>query len=322
MKGNDVRSNRARPVAYKPPESWYRITNNRADSAEVYLYDEIGLFGVTASDFVTDLHKLSGDLDLHINSPGGEVFDAIAIYNALKSHKGNVTVTVDGIAASSASFIAMAGDTVRMSRNAQMMIHAAHAICVGNAEDMVKCAALLEKCSDNIADIYSQRAGGSVKDWRERMQGETWFSAEEAVSAGLADEVIRGGSAPRNTWDLSMFRYSGRGAAPAPAIGVTEDGPVPVARLEPDPPPDTPADSPPDEAGFFVPDFATIRDAVSVVAPPSYAIDLDTFRAAVQLGIGDVPAPDAPQDPPPPADEPAFVIDVPAVRRALREASL
>jgi ATP-dependent protease ClpP protease subunit len=208
-------------TAARARESWYRIQNN-ASTADVTLYDEIGMFGVTASEFTQDLRRVTANtIELHISSPGGEVFDAIAIYNALKSHRARVNVTVDGIAASSASFIAMAGDSIKMARNAQMMIHAAHAICVGNADDMVKCAALLEKCSDNIADIYAQRAGGSVKDWRNRMAAETWFSADEAVSVGLADEVLSGSRASTavlNTaqWDLSLFRYPGRSKAPNP----------------------------------------------------------------------------------------------------------
>ncbi|HEX6970219.1 MAG TPA: head maturation protease, ClpP-related, partial [Micromonosporaceae bacterium] len=261
-------------MAYKPPESWYRIENRGPSTTEVYLYDEIGLFGVTASDFVADLRKQRGDLDLHINSPGGEVFDAIAIYNALKSHSGQVNVVIDGIAASSASFIAMAGDSVKIARNAQMMIHEAHAICVGNSKDMVECAALLDKCSDNIADIYSQRAGGTVEDWRTRMSSETWFSAEEAVEAGLADEVIGGSRAtPKATWDLSLFRHAGRAEAPAPDFQTAETagsfrdfGNREKARPEsgfqssrnaaPPGQVESLPDSPPDEAGFLVPDFA------------------------------------------------------------------
>lgn len=317
-----MKTNRARPIALRERESWYRITN-RAEAADVMLYDEIGLFGVTASDFVRELKAIKGDhINLHINSPGGEVFDAVAIYNALASHSARVSVTVDGIAASSASFIAMAGDDVRMTRNAQMMIHEAHAIGVGNAKDMRALAGLLDKCSDNIADIYAQRAGGTVAQWRARMAGETWFSAQEAVDVGLADEVIGSASrsAPKASWDLSMFRFPGRDAAPDPAIGVTEDAPVPVALAEPepepDPPPDTPADSPPDEAGFFVPDFTDTIRALHEVR-----IDLGRFRAAVEIGMNDMPAPDPPATAEPVTEEPVFTY-LPAVRRALREATL
>jgi ATP-dependent Clp endopeptidase proteolytic subunit ClpP len=204
-------------------QRWYRITNTAAGPTEVMIYDEIGLFGVSAAALVSDLKAITGDqIALHINSPGGEVFDGIAIYNALKAHRAAVTVHIDGLAASAASFIAQAGDRVLISRNAQMMIHDGLAVCVGNAADMQETAKLLDRCSDNIADIYAQRAGGTVADWRARMRAETWYTAQEAVDAGLADEVAqqpaRDGDATLvvASWDLSVFRYPGRTAAPGP----------------------------------------------------------------------------------------------------------
>jgi ATP-dependent protease ClpP protease subunit len=128
---------------------WYRITNlAEANSATIHVYDEIGYFGVTASDFVNEVKALQVDsITLHVNSPGGEVFDGIAIYNALRNHPANVTVIVDALAASIASVIAMAGDTVIMEPTAQLMIHDGHGICVGNAADMHATADLLDKCS-------------------------------------------------------------------------------------------------------------------------------------------------------------------------------
>lgn len=215
---------------------WYRIENvkrataDQPSTADIYIYDEIGYFGVTASDFVRDLQAVDvNEISLHLNSPGGDVFEGIAIYNALKNHKATVATFIDGLAASAASFIAMAGDTVVIERNAQMMIHDAHGLCIGNANDMSSMVDLLDKNSDNIADIYAQKAGGTVKDWRAAMRAETWYSADEALQAGLADEVSGGNkkdSVEDNSWDLSVFAFAGREKAPAPRIAAHASPPA------------------------------------------------------------------------------------------------
>jgi hypothetical protein len=126
---------------------------------------------------------------VHINSPGGDVFDGIAIYNALANHAASVTTYIDGLAASAASFIAQAGSPVKIARNASMMIHDAEGICVGNCAAMLEMADLLDAASNNIADIYS-RSGGTVPQWRDRMKATTWYhNGQDAVDAGLANEV-------------------------------------------------------------------------------------------------------------------------------------
>ncbi|MGV9779791.1 head maturation protease, ClpP-related, partial [Streptosporangium sp. NPDC003464] len=182
-------------------------------------------------------------MTLRVNSPGGDVFDGIAIMNTLRSHPARVTTHVDSLAASIASVIAMAGDRIVMQPHSQMMIHDAAGMCIGNATDMHEMAAMLDRQSDNIAAVYAERAGGTVADWRERMRAETWLSAEEAVAAGLADEV-----APRrdtdkdkapveNAWDLSIFRYAGREHAPAPvASAATPETPPVEPAAGPTPP--------------------------------------------------------------------------------------
>jgi ATP-dependent Clp endopeptidase proteolytic subunit ClpP len=171
-------------------QGWYSITNKSEAETEVFIYDEIGRWGVTAGDFVNELRDIKADtITLRINSPGGDVFDGIAIYNACKRHRATINVFIDGIAASAASFIAMAGDTVTMMPHTQMMIHEAHGLVIGPADDMRKMADILDKSSENIASIYAERAGGEVAEWRERMRDETWLSAEEAVELGLADGI-------------------------------------------------------------------------------------------------------------------------------------
>ena len=187
---------------------WYKI-KNLADRAEIMIYDEIGYFGVTASDFVRDLKAITTNrIDLHLNTPGGEVFDGIAIFNALRQHPAEVHVTVDELAASIGSVIAMSGDRIVMSRNSQMMIHDGLGMGIGNAADLRELADLLDKTSDNIASIYAERTGKDATHWRALMRAETWYSADEAVAAGLADEVEPARereTAPENTWDLSIF---------------------------------------------------------------------------------------------------------------------
>jgi len=213
---------------------WRSVRNAAAKTTTLYLYDEISWWGVTAADFVEQLQGVGGDrLNLHINSPGGDVWEGIAILNSLRQHAPGVDVTVDGLAASAASFIAMAGETVTMMKNSELMIHDAFGLVLGNAADMRDMAQRLDGVSDNIASVYAGRAVGDVAEWRDRMRAETWYSAEGAVAAGLADKVAGNGTeaAPENAWDLSIFdravqsesvaarlRPAGRGKAPAPAI--------------------------------------------------------------------------------------------------------
>lgn len=183
-----------RPYNFRPSGrvgSWYEIKNISADQAEVSIYDEIGFWGVTAADFVKELGGVQASaLNIRINSPGGDVFDGIAILNALRSHPANKTVIVDGLAASAASFIAMAGDQVQMSPQSMMMIHDASGLCMGNAGDMRQLADLLDKTTENIAAVYAQRTGKPTDHWREQMAAETWYTDQEAVDAGLADSIV------------------------------------------------------------------------------------------------------------------------------------
>lgn len=187
------------PTTHK---KWYDLKNNaQADTAEIHIYDMIGEWGVTANDFITELKAINAKhIDLHLSSEGGEVFDGVAIYEALKQHPAEITTYVDSLAASAASFIAMAGDEVLMGRNARMMIHDAAiggGYVTGNAndikqhiKDLEEMVTFLDDMSDNIADIYVQKAGGTVAEWRALMEKETWFNANQAIEAGLADGII------------------------------------------------------------------------------------------------------------------------------------
>ena len=218
--------------AFDAPADWFSLVVNQDDdetSAEVRIYDAIGgMFGVGAQDFADQLSGLDVDrIDLRINSPGGAVFDGIAIYNSLHHHKAHVDVTVDGVAASAASFIAQAGDTITMGRQAMMMIHDANGVTIGNSQDHREMADLLDKLSAAIADIYAERSRVPAEFWRHAMNDETWYSADEAVAAGLADKVTpkKGDDESEDEsvfvaagFDLSVFNYAGRDAAPAPKM--------------------------------------------------------------------------------------------------------
>lgn len=206
--------------------------------ATMRLYDPVDswgeMFGVSAKEFCTAVDDLPDGVDeirLHINSPGGEVFDAIAILNALRAHNARVVAIVDGIAASAASFIACGADELIMARNSEMMIHDAWGICVGNAADMTSMADSLARLSDNIASVYAEKSGGDIAQWRAAMAVESWYSAEEAVTAGLADRVDKKKPAAKNAFDLSMYTFAGRDSAPDPAAAPVVPPTPPVAAL-------------------------------------------------------------------------------------------
>lgn len=225
-----ARTARPRAALREGRNDWYKMRNLSNGVAEVLVYDEIGFWGVTALDFMRDLRDLNAtEISLRINSPGGEIFEGIAIHNALRSHGAKITAYVDSLAASIASVIAMAGDRIVMMPHSQMMIHEGSGLAIGDANDMRDMAELLDRQSDNIAAVYAERAGGTPEEWRERMRAETWMTAAEAVAFGLADEVAelphRKDEEPEEepakmtaTWDLSIFRFAGREQAPAPAM--------------------------------------------------------------------------------------------------------
>lgn len=213
---------------------WYEIRNAAADEAELMIYDEVGgWFGATAEEFIAELRAITApNLRVRINSPGGSVFEGIAIANALRAHPGNVTMQVDGIAASIASVIAMAGNRLVMMPNSMLMIHNASGMCYGDAAEMAKMAEVLDLISMNLADVYATKTGGTRDEWRAAMQTESWYLPVDAVEAGLADEAVPG-QAPADpqmsaaAWDLAAYGYTG----PAPAQQ-PKPGPPPAAKTD------------------------------------------------------------------------------------------
>lgn len=236
------------------PRPWYHVGEVTAlagddgtdgSTADVYVFDTIGgWFGMTADDFVRDVASLDVDqLVVHLNSPGGDAFEGVAIANVLRAHRARVVVRVDGLAASAASVIAVAGDEVVMGVGSQLMIHDAMTVAIGNAADMATAQRALDSVSNGMAGTYAAKAGGTSTQWREAMRAETWYAADEAVAAGLADRVAGPDEvgtaageqvtpgAGANDWllmwdslrdpdrlDVSAFRYPGRAAAPDPVM--------------------------------------------------------------------------------------------------------
>lgn len=172
---------------------------------EIELYDEIGFWGVSAGDFKNILKTVkSGTINLKINSPGGDVFDGIAIFNDLLDHPAKINVHITGYAASAASIVAMAGDTVTMAENAFFMIHRAWTIGIGNTFDMAKTADFLSKIDDSLIKTYTARTSLTVDAITDFMDAETWFNAEEAESNGFIDGVTSKETA-KASFDLSVF---------------------------------------------------------------------------------------------------------------------
>lgn len=187
---------------------------------EILMYGTVG-WEITAAETIAKLADMTGDVTVRINSYGGDSFEGVAVKNALRAHAGHVTAVVDGVAASAASVIAVCGaDRVVMRPGAELMIHDAWTFADGNAADLTKVAADLERTSQAMAEMYAEKAGGGAERWRDMMRAETWFSAQEAVDAGLADAVEDGRTAERPVLAKTgpRFAYAGRDSAPKPKI--------------------------------------------------------------------------------------------------------
>ena len=255
-----------RPLAREKQgqNDWYRLQNKAGETPALYIYDEIGYFGDSAKGLVDQLNQVDGgQIDVHLNSPGGDIFDGLAIYQALKNHPAQVTVRIDGLAASIASVIAMAGDKVVMAPKASMMIHDGWTVACGNAAELTKMANLLDTQSQIIASVYADRSNSDAEFWRAQMQAETWYTAEEALEAGLIDEIEGQEKKAADPFDLGVFAHAGRENAPAPVTKPQlkgEHGPevldIPSGTAV------VPVEPKKDEPEPFVWDFAAFKSAL------------------------------------------------------------
>ena len=184
----------------------------KGQRAEIYIYDTIGdsWEGTTGKQFAADLKAL-GDvsvLDIYINSPGGSVFDGVSIYNVLVRHKARKVVTIDGLAASIASVIAMAGDEIAIAENGMMMIHDPWGIAAGGPDDFRRMADMLDKVKTTILDTYVRRTGGDRDEIERLMSAETWMTASEACEMGFCDRTTAAVEmAAMTKHDLTGFKH-------------------------------------------------------------------------------------------------------------------
>lgn len=204
--------------------TWYNFKQTDTDPAVLSIFDDIGAFGVSAKSFLNDLASAQGDsVRVEINSPGGDVFAGLAIYNGLRNSGKKVNVRVLGLAASAASLVAMAGDTIEMPENSFMMVHNPWGFAMGGASDMRDTADMLDKLGASLASTYAKRTGKSAEEITALLDAETWMSAAEAVEAGFATSVIS--EVPvKAAFDLDRLPENVRAAyasakasAPAPA---------------------------------------------------------------------------------------------------------
>ena len=247
-------------------KSWYTI-RARASGTEVLIYDEIGAYGVSAKGFLAELGALPDDaaIDLRLNSPGGSVFDAVAIFNALKRHTGEVTVWIDGIAASAASYVAMAGDTIIMPENAFLMIHDPSGLVMGTAEDMRSTAEALDKVKGSLIQGYAAKSGKADDEIATLMAAETWLDANDALDIGFIDRIAEPVKLAAS-FDVARFRNA--------------------------PPELVEAASEPDEPSAPEPQTAGVAEANAQAAPerpaseaPSMAASETTMAKTVQTAI-------------------------------------
>lgn len=266
-------------------KNWYTIRARgrgaEGSRAEVLIYDEIGAYGVSARGFLAELGALPDGvpIDLRLNSPGGSVFDAVAIYNALQRHDGTITVWIDGVAASAASYVAMAGDEIVMPENAFLMIHDPSGLVMGTAADMRDMADTMDKIAGSMVRGYAARSGRSEEEIAVLMAAETWFDAAAALEAGLATrmaEPVRIAA----SFDIARFCNAPPALVEAIAEPVPENGPDGNAATENSIDDDAPAitgdpEPKPEPEPELGPDPAQSTHPVS--APPG--IDAANIRA-------------------------------------------
>lgn len=200
----------------------------RAEANTLYLYDVIvgsdaeAEFwgGVSPEAFAKTLSGMEGDVALRINSPGGDVFAGVAIAQAIRAYPGKVTAHVDGLAASAASAVAVAADNVVMAPGSMMMIHNAWTMAIGNRHDFMDLAALLEKIDGELAQAYAKRAGGDAETFAAMMDKESWLTADETVSLGLADAVAQEKTTQAKAWDLTAYGVTAMQVTPGELVTV------------------------------------------------------------------------------------------------------
>lgn len=190
------------------------------EEATIYLYDVIVSDdiwgGVSANNFIKELHAIKAPvIHLRINSPGGDVFGARAMETAIAEHDSQIIAHIDGQAASAATYVALAADQVKITDGGFFMIHKAWSVALGNTDDMLHMAELLEKIDQTLANTYAKRTGRDIADITAMMAAETWLNANEALEMGFVDEIVTPHAKAQNQWDLSAYARAPKLAQPA-----------------------------------------------------------------------------------------------------------
>jgi ATP-dependent Clp endopeptidase proteolytic subunit ClpP len=260
-------------------KTWYQIKakENKPKAADISIYDEIGMWGVSASAFMRDL-KSMGELDeinLSIHSPGGDVLDGWAIYNALKNNKARVTARVEGLAASMASVILMAADEIEIPENAYVMIHNPWGVAIGDAEELRDTAELLDKLGNGLVNAYASRTGNDEDEIREMMSAETWMDGKEAVERGFADTLLNGVALSARAFDTRKFRMTPN------AIQANSESPEQVAPVE-----ETPITAPVESPTPVEAEVETVVEETPAVAETETAPQASLIQRAIAALTG------------------------------------
>jgi len=285
-------------------KSWYYISAKaELKQTEISIFDEIGYWGITAKQFITDLKSVdsSHNILLRIHSPGGEVFDGNAIYNALKRHAGGVTVQIEGLAASMATVIALAGSPVRMAANGFYMIHNPWGVALGDASGMREQAELLDKIQAGIVNAYVAKSGQKPEQVQAWMDAETWFTADEALAAGFIDEITEAHqmAASANKFDrLAKFQNAPEDLTCAEIImSEVEETPEPIEEIpaaeiveetpavEETPVEETPVEDVPETPVAVIPGADSIMAKFNAVS-----LERDAFKAKAEKAEADLAA--------------------------------
>lgn len=202
---------------------WYKIEASANDQAEILVYDVIGWPYNDAGDLVRYVNSL-GDKDIlvRLNTPGGDVFDGMAIFNSLANHKGKVTMRIEALAASMGSVLAMAGKEIQAYSNTMMMIHDPWTYMAGNQYELREMADLLEKISGNMLDVYAGRSKVGKREMKEIMKAETWYTAKEAKEKGFINTILETGKAAKAQFDLTMYTNAPDGICSIEGRDLTE----------------------------------------------------------------------------------------------------
>lgn len=189
-------------------KSWFNVKAQANGVVDVSIHDEIGMWGVTARDFIASIRETNPQtINLSIHSPGGSFFDGLAIYNALRASDAAVNGRVEGLAASAASLILMAADKITIPENAYIMIHAPWAVVVGDADEMRDTADVMEKFKQTLVNVYESRTGGDRAEIEALVNQEHWMDGAEAVSRGFADEMVEAMDVAACALDQTQARH-------------------------------------------------------------------------------------------------------------------